>query len=60
MIDSIGYDPASQTLEVEFASGPIWEYWPVPPAMYRDLQAAPSVGKYFLANIRGKYQERPV
>lgn len=60
MIDSVGYDPASKTLEVEFTSGPIWEYWAVSPDMYNALMSAPSAGKYFLQNIRGKFQERQV
>lgn len=60
LIDSIGYDSGSKTLEVEFKSGPIWEYWPVPPSEFQTLKDSVSSGSYFLRNIRGKYQERRV
>jgi hypothetical protein len=54
-IKSAGYDPATDTLEVEFANGSIYTYSDVSPAVYEAMIGAESPGKYFAANIRGKY-----
>ena len=58
MIRSVGYDEASKTLEVEFTSGGIYEYYNVSPQAYKGLLAASSHGRYFLANIRDVYPYR--
>jgi hypothetical protein len=52
---SVGYDRASQTLEVEFQSGALYQYFGVPPEVYQALLAAPSHGSYFVANVRNAY-----
>lgn len=53
---SIGYDPETCLLEVEFKrASRLYIYKEVPPEVCRDLVGAPSVGKYFAANIKGKY-----
>jgi hypothetical protein len=52
---SVGYDPATQTLEIEFHSGGVYQYVGVPPSVYQDLLAAPSLGSYFQAAIRNQY-----
>lgn len=54
-IRSIGYDPATQTLEVEFLNGGIYHYHGVPPAEYQALMAAASHGTYLNAHIKGRY-----
>lgn len=51
---SVGYDPEKQVLEVEFTSG-VYQYSGVPQETADALMAAPSVGKYFHANIRNNY-----
>lgn len=51
---SIGHDPESQLLEVEFSSG-VYQYSGVSAEVHAALMAAPSVGKYFHANIRNNY-----
>jgi hypothetical protein len=55
-IRSVGYDPAAKILEVEFASGAIYRHHDVPPEIYVDLLSAESVGKFYGANLRGKFQ----
>ncbi len=45
-IASIGYDSNSQTLEVEFLNGAIYQYYDVPEALYEGLMAADSHGKF--------------
>ena len=52
---SVGYDPASKTLEIEFHSGGIYQYTGVAETSYRQLMAAPSLGKFFHAHIKDVY-----
>ncbi len=52
---SVGYDPATQTLEIEFQNGRIYQYFHVLQAEYDELMAASSHGRYFNAYIRDLY-----
>ena len=52
---SVGYDPESQVLEVEFKNGTVYQYEGVPRFAYTDLIQAQSPGSYFNANIRPQY-----
>lgn len=53
---SVGYDPNSETLEVEFLkSGDVYQYFNVPAFEYEQLLSANSIGGYFSANIRNGY-----
>lgn len=54
-IASVGYDETSQTLEIEFNSGGIYEYYNVSETVYQELLNAPSVGSYFAYRIRNTY-----
>lgn len=54
-VASVGYDPKSQMLELEFHSGSVYEYREVPPEVFRDLMEAPSKGRFFASEIRGQY-----
>lgn len=56
MIRSIGYDEATATLEIEFRSGEVYQYYGVEPEIYREMMKAPSHGRYFLARIRDVYR----
>lgn len=55
-IQSIGYDPTAQLLEVEFKGGAVYQYLNVPSDVARDLRFSDSVGSYFRANVRGAYK----
>lgn len=59
MIASLGYDANTSTLEVEFNSGAVWQYYEVPESVYYDMMNG-SIGKYFHANIKGQYTESQV
>lgn len=59
-IRSIGYDPASRTLEVEFNSGGVYQYFDVPESVYQDFMQATSKGSYFHRYIKGRYPYRRV
>ena len=58
MIRSFGFEIS--TLEVEFNSGAIWQYFDVPESVFYEMKDASSCGKFFLANIRGQYSESQV
>ncbi|MCJ7668218.1 MAG: KTSC domain-containing protein [Anaerolineae bacterium] len=55
-IRSIGYDPESQTLEVEFHSGGVYQYFGVPASVYSGLMSASSHGKYFHRHVKNVYR----
>lgn len=55
MINSYAYDEETQTLDVEFTSGSGYSYSGVPEHVFQEMQSAPSVGRYFLQNIKGQY-----
>ncbi len=55
-ITSVGYEESSQTLEVEFKNGGIYQYYDVPQREYEGLMNAPSKGKYLAYQIKGRYR----
>ena len=54
-IASVGHDTSSQTLEVEFLNGSIYEYYYVPEHVYQELISASSVGGYFAQRVKNVY-----
>ena len=54
-IASIGYDPGSETLEIEFTNGSIYQYFNVPARLHEQLMAAPSKGQFLNTYIRNAY-----
>ena len=52
---SVGYDPGTQTLEIEFLSRSVYQYYNVSENIYRQLMAAGSKGKFFHQYIRNAY-----
>jgi len=60
-IHSVGYDPATQNLEIQFIDrknkipGAIYQYSNVPEVVYKGLMDAPSVGSYFGQIVKGVY-----
>ncbi|HUL40286.1 MAG TPA: KTSC domain-containing protein [Burkholderiales bacterium] len=59
-IRSVGYEAGSQTLEIEFTSGSIYQYSRVSPEIYRKLMAAPAIASYFKDNIEEEFTARRV
>ena len=51
-----GYDPATETLEVEFKNGSIYQYSQVPPDTANGLFSADSAGQYLHQRIKGQYE----
>jgi len=56
MLKSVGYDPATATLEVEFHDATVYQYYGVPAIVHRDLLAAPSIGQYFAFFIKTSFR----
>jgi hypothetical protein len=52
---SVGYEPASRILEVEFHGGRVYRYFDVPPRRYRGLLDAESAGRFLNTEIKGVY-----
>jgi len=55
-IASVGYDPNTMTLEVEFTNGSVYQYFDVPETEYQNLMGASSVGTYLNQNIKASYR----
>ena len=52
---SIGYDQQTQTLEVEFVSGWVYQYYGVSEHMHDEIMRASSKGQFFNQYIRNFY-----
>lgn len=55
-VASIGYNENSSTLEVEFRSGGIYQYFNVPLQVFEQFINATSKGKFFHEEIKGIYE----
>lgn len=60
MIRSIGYDANISTLEIEFNSGAVWQYFDFTEAKWYEFEASESQGKFFLREIKNQYPESQV
>ena len=54
-VAAVGYDPATETLEVEFLSGSIYQYYNVPENMYDQLMKEGSKGRFLNTYIKNAY-----
>jgi len=54
-IKSIGYDEATQTLEVQFLTESVYQYNKVPKTVYEKLMKAESIGSFFARFIKHSY-----
>lgn len=59
-VKSIGYDPASQVMHVEFDGGKVFHYDGVPPEAHLAFRNSDSIGKHFHANIKGKFSHKMI
>jgi hypothetical protein len=57
---AVGYDKGSRILRIAFHGGRTYDYFDVPPDVYRALIDAPSLGRYLNAVIRKRYRYRQV
>lgn len=54
-LKSVGYDPTTNKLEIEFCHGKIYQYSAVPKSIYNQLMEASSHGSYYNDRIKGDY-----
>lgn len=59
-IHSIGYDPATLTMRVQFRGGKVRQYSGVPAESHQSFLHSESIGGHFAAHIRGRYNGQPV
>jgi lysyl-tRNA synthetase class 2 len=60
-VKAIGYDPNMKVLRVEFVHGPsAYEYSGVPLEVFQGFRDASSPGKYFLAEVKDRFDFRKV
>jgi hypothetical protein len=57
---TVGYDESLKQLQLEFCSRAVYLYFGVPATVYEALLDAPSKGRYFNGNIRGRYPYRQI
>lgn len=55
---SLGFDPRTRVLDVEFAGGAVYRYFGVSAAVYRRVMDAESKGRFVNAHIRARYPFR--
>ena len=53
-LESVGFDPATNQLEIEFRDGGVYRY-AVPRRIHQELMAADSLGAFFARRIRHHY-----
>jgi hypothetical protein len=56
MLSSVAYDEIENEMIVEFANGDEYKYKKVPMEVFDAMISAPSAGKYFLANVKNKFE----
>ena len=54
-IRGIGYDIPTQTLEVEFMSGWVYQYYGVPENLYQQIMQAASKGQFLNQYIKNAF-----
>lgn len=54
-ISSIGHDEPSQTLEVEFTNGAIYQYYNVTQELFEQLMQSGSKGQFLAYQIKNLY-----
>lgn len=52
LVESVGYDPDEEMLEVELKNGRVYQYLEVSESTYQEFLAADSLGRYFNRHIR--------
>jgi hypothetical protein len=55
-LSRIRYDEGSNTLEIEFQGGRVYQYFDVPLQVFEGLRNADSHGQYFNTYIKGHYR----
>jgi hypothetical protein len=54
-IAAAGYDSSSETLEIEFTNGSVYQYYNVPSSIYEAFMAAPSKGSFLATQVKDRF-----
>ena len=54
-ITQVGYQEDSETLEIEFTKGGVYQFFNVPPMVYDSLLSAPSKDEYYHSSIGSRF-----
>jgi hypothetical protein len=54
-VESVGYDESSQTLEVEFKDGSVYQYYNVGSNIFEELMKSPSKGKFIAYQVKNAF-----
>ncbi len=55
-LSRVRHDENSNTLEIEFIGGNVYQYFDVPKNVFNELLAAGSKGKFFHSQIKGHFR----
>ena len=55
-LSSVGFDKNTETLEVQFQNGSVFQYHNVPAETHKQLMQARSVGSFFSSNIKNTFE----
>lgn len=55
-VKSVGYDPDSKTLAIEFKDGSVYHYHDVESSAHEELMGSKSIGKHIHSAIKGNYK----
>ena len=56
----MGYDPVTETLEIEFHNSQVYQYRGVPERVFRAMLSQDSLGQFFTKFVRNKYSTKKV
>lgn len=59
-IAQVGYDEGSEILEIEFASGSVYDFFNVPPKIYDQLMQSSTKEIYYESNVLDRFPYRRV
>lgn len=54
-VTAVGYEPATNVLEIEFTGGDTYRYFAVPASVHAAFMSAESMGTFFARSIRNTY-----
>ncbi len=57
---SVGFEPSTRRLHIEFKNGAIYEYKGVPEQFHKTLTEADSTGEFFHANLKPHFNGRRI
>lgn len=57
-IASVGYDKNERILEIKFHHGAVFQYFDIPEKVYEELMSSPSLGAYFMNEVKDIFKHR--